>query len=81
MQVIYEWYSQELGVREWEGLEGEEERPSNTCVIDLVTHKDSVTASYWGSLEEHPAYLASRCNETEDIPSVSVPQLAEGTLT
>lgn len=79
MQVICEWYSQELGVREWEGLEGEEERPSNTCVIDLVTH--SVTISYWGSFEEHPADLASKCNENEDISSVSVPQLAEGTLT
>ena len=56
-----------------------EERPSNTCVIDLVAH--GVTLSYWGSFEEHPADLASKCNETEDISSVSVPQLAEGTLT
>ena len=67
MQVIYEWYSQELGVRVWESLEGERERPSKACVIDLVTHKDNVTESYWGSLEEHPADLSSKGNETEDV--------------
>ena len=73
MQIIYEWYSQKSGVREWEGLEGEEEMPSKVCVIDLVTHKDNVTESHWGSLEEHPADLSSKGNETEDISSVSVP--------
>ena len=39
MQVIYEWYSQELGVRVWESLEGERERPSKACVMTWLPTK------------------------------------------